>query len=179
MRAVSNTGASPKSCAKATASRLMLGTSRKISPPPTLASKADRTTSAVARSSATSGPIWRPLPAWTDHAPAGKPAIAHERATDMPERADPGAQERGARSRKHRRVVHLYSRQWDVGQRDDPSLRRIRGRDGAAVTDVGISELEPDLSVVLLLRHHAVEPDHAWASVRDGRIPYAQSVPAP
>src|SRR3984893_9339904 len=101
------------------------------------------------------------LPAWTDHAPAGKPAIAHERATDMTGRADPGAQERGARSRKHRRVVRLHSHQWDVGQRDDPSLRRIPGRDGAAVTDVGISELEPGLSVVLLLRHHAIEPDHA------------------
>src|ERR1700676_4218881 len=61
MRAVSNTGASPRSCAKATASTLILGTSRKISPPPTLASKADRTTSAVARSSATSGPILRPF----------------------------------------------------------------------------------------------------------------------
>src|SRR6202163_1463707 len=61
IRAVSNTGTSPRSCANATASRLMLGTSRKISPPPTLASKADRTTSAVARSSATSGPILQPL----------------------------------------------------------------------------------------------------------------------
>src|SRR5258708_32574966 len=55
------------------------------------------------------------LSAWTDHAPAGKPAIAHERATDMTGRADPGAQERGARSRKHRRIVRLHSRQWDVG----------------------------------------------------------------
>jgi hypothetical protein len=33
MRAVSNTGTSPRSCANATASRLMLGTSRKIFPP--------------------------------------------------------------------------------------------------------------------------------------------------
>jgi hypothetical protein len=31
----------------------------------------------------------------------------------------------------------------------------------------------------LLLRQHAIEPDHAWAGVRDGRILYAQSVPAP
>jgi hypothetical protein len=31
----------------------------------------------------------------------------------------------------------------------------------------------------LLLRQHAIEPDHVWARVRDGRIPYAQSVPAP
>src|SRR6267378_6429868 len=61
IRAVSNTGASPRSCANATASRLMLGTSRKISPQPTLASRADRTTSAVARSSATSGPILQPF----------------------------------------------------------------------------------------------------------------------
>jgi hypothetical protein len=60
MRAVSNTGASLKSCASATASRLTLGTSRKISPPPVSASKAANTTSAAARSSATSGPILRP-----------------------------------------------------------------------------------------------------------------------
>src|SRR5580704_17006782 len=96
----------------------------------------------------------------------------------MPGRADPGAQERGARSRKHRRVVCLYSRQWDFGQRDDASLRCIRSRDGSAVTDVGISELEPGLSVVLLLRYHAIEPDRAWPGVRNGRIPYAQSVAA-
>ena len=31
----------------------------------------------------------------------------------------------------------------------------------------------------MLLRQHAIEPDHAWAGVRDGRIPYAQSVSAP
>jgi len=97
----------------------------------------------------------------------------------MPARAYPGAQERGARSRKHHRVVRLYSRQWDFGQRHDASLRCIRGRDDAAVTDVGISELEPGLSVVLLLRHHAIEPDHAWPGVRNGRIPYAQSIAAP
>ena len=31
----------------------------------------------------------------------------------------------------------------------------------------------------MLLRQHAIEPDHAGAGVRDGRIPYAQSVSAP
>jgi hypothetical protein len=41
-----------------------------------------------------------------------------------------------------------------------------------SLPDVGISELEPGLRVVLLLRQHAIEPDHAWAGVRDGRIPY-------
>src|SRR5258708_9989371 len=50
--------------------------------------------------------------------------------------------------------------------------------DGAAVPAVGISELEPGLSVVLLLRQHAIEPDRAWARVRDGRAPHAQSVAA-
>ena len=118
------------------------------------------------------------LPAWANKTPAGKPSIAHQRATDMPGRADPGAQERGARSREHGRVVRLHARQWDFAQRDDASLRRLRGRDGAAVTDVGISELESGPPVVLLLRHHAIEPDHAWTSVRDGRVPYAQSVAA-
>ena len=89
----------------------------------------------------------------------------------MPGRADPGAQERGAWSRKHRRVIRLDRRQRDFGQRHDASLRCSRGRDDPAVTDVGISELEPGLSVGLLLRHHAIEPDHAWPGVRDGCIP--------
>src|SRR5258705_6272624 len=110
------------------------------------------------------------LPAWTDHAPAGKRSVAHERATDMTGRADPGAQERGARSREYGRVVRLHCRQWDFGQRDDTKLRRIRGHDGAAVTDVGISELESGHPVGMLLRYYAVEPDHAWASIRDGRV---------
>src|SRR5262249_47339127 len=38
-------------------------------------------------------------PAWTDHAPRGKAAVAHERAADMPTRAAPRAQERRARRR--------------------------------------------------------------------------------
>ena len=97
----------------------------------------------------------------------------------MPRRADPGAQERGARSRKHRRVVCFHSRQWDFGQRDDASPWRMRGRNGAAVADIRISKLEPGPPVILLLRHHAVEPDHPCASVRDGRAPYAKSVAAP
>jgi hypothetical protein len=166
IRAVSNSATSPRSCANATASRLMLGTSRNISPPPTLQSRQDHLGGgAVVGHQRTD---LAALAAWTDHAPADKPAIAHKRATDMPGRADPGAQERGARSRKHRRVVCLYSRQWDFGQRDDASLRCIRGRDGAAVTDIGVSEL----------RYHAIEPDHAWPGVRNGRIPYAQSITA-
>src|SRR3981189_1201160 len=40
------------------------------------------------------------LAAWTDHAPADKPAITHKGATDMPARADPGAQERRGASRE-------------------------------------------------------------------------------
>ena len=75
-------------------------------------------------------------------------------------------------------AVCLHSRQWDFGQRDGASLRRIRGGDGAAVTNIGISELESGHPVVLLLHYHAIETDHAWAGVRDGRIPYAQSVAA-
>ena len=96
----------------------------------------------------------------------------------MTGRADPGAQERGARSREYGRVVRLHCRQWDFGQRDDARLRRFRDHDGAAVTDVGISELESGHPVVLLLRYYAIEPDHAWASMRDGRVPYPQSVAA-
>jgi hypothetical protein len=84
-----------------------------------------------------------PLPAWADHAPADKRAIAHQRTADMAGSADPGAQERGARCWKHRRVRRLDRRQRDIGQRDDTGLRRGRDRDGAAVADVGISEREP------------------------------------
>jgi hypothetical protein len=57
------------------------------------------------------------------------------------------------RSREHGRVVRLHSRQWDFGQRDGASLRRIRGGDGAAVTDVGVSELKSGYPVVLVLRY--------------------------
>ena len=96
----------------------------------------------------------------------------------MSPRVDPAAQERGARPRKHRRVVRLHSRQRDFSQRDDISPRRARGRDGAAVTNVRIGEFEPGLPVVLLLRHHAIEPDHAWASMRDRGVPYSQPVAA-
>ena len=118
------------------------------------------------------------VPAWTDHAPGGQPAVAQERATGMSRRADPGAQERGARGREHRRVVGFHGRQRDFGQRDDTSLRRIRHGNGAAVADVGIGEPEPRLPVVFLLCHDAIEPDHARAGVRDGGIPDAQSVAA-
>src|SRR5260370_31451043 len=62
MRAVSNTGTSPRSCAQATASRVMLGTSRKISPPPPPASKSDRTTSAGGRALGPPGPSFLAFP---------------------------------------------------------------------------------------------------------------------
>jgi hypothetical protein len=138
MRAVSNTGTSPRSCANATASRLMLGTSRKIFPPADAGQQSRWDHLGGGAVVGHQRADFATLAAWTDHAPADKPAIAHKGATDMPGRADPGAQERGARSRKHRRVVRLYSRQRDFGQRQDASLRCIRGRDDAAVTDVGI-----------------------------------------
>jgi hypothetical protein len=51
----------------------------------------------------------------------------------------------------------------------------MRDRDGAAVADIRISKLEAGPPVVLVLRHHAVEPDHSCASVRDGRAPKAKS----
>ena len=124
MRAVSNTGASPRSCANATASRLMPGTSRNISPLPD-AGKQGRQNDLGG--GAVVGHQWADLaalPAWTDHAPAGKPAIAHDSATDMPGRADPGAQERWSRSRKHGRVVRLHISQGDFAQRDDAGVRR-------------------------------------------------------
>jgi hypothetical protein len=80
----------------------------------------------------------------------------------VPARRDrPGPGQRSCRIRQF---------QWDFGQRHDASLRCIRGRDDAAVTDVGISELESGFSVVLLLRHHAIKPDHARPGVRNSRI---------
>src|SRR5204863_8801765 len=57
-------------------------------------------------------------------------------------------------------------------------LRSIRPRDDAAVSDVGISEFESGLLVVLLLRHHAIQPDHATAGMGDSRVPDTQSVAA-
>src|SRR5207244_3631231 len=59
-------------------------------------------------------------------------------------------------------------------ERHDPRGRRRTSRDGAAVADIGIRELEARLTVVFLLRHHAVETDGAPRSVRDGRVPHAQ-----
>src|SRR5262249_13652822 len=44
-------------------------------------------------------------PARAAHAPSGEAAVAHERAADVSARADPRAQERRARRRKHRRVI--------------------------------------------------------------------------
>jgi hypothetical protein len=47
-----------------------------------------------------------------------------------------------------------------------------------AVANIGVGEFEPRLLVVLLLRHHAVEPDGAAVGMGDGGIPDAQSVAA-
>src|SRR5262249_25397846 len=96
----------------------------------------------------------------------------------MSGRADPGAKERGARRRENRDVGRFYSRQRDFGERDDTRALRIRRGDGTAVAHIGIGELEPRLLVVLLLRHHTIEPDHACTSVRNSGVPYAQSVAA-
>jgi hypothetical protein len=51
---------------------------------------------------------------------------------------------------------------------------RIRGRYGAAVSDVGISESESGFPVVLLLRRHAIESDHARTGMCNRRVPYTQ-----
>ena len=76
------------------------------------------------------------------------------------------------------RGVSLHKRQWDFGHRNDTGPLHIRRGDGVAVTDIGVGAFETRLFVVLLLRYHAIEPDYAWTSMRDGRVPYAQSVAA-
>ena len=96
----------------------------------------------------------------------------------MAGRTNPGPQERRSRRRKHGGVVRLHSRERDIGQRNDISPRRGGRRNRAAVADVGVSELKAGLSIIVLLRRHAIEPDHARAGVRDRRIPYAQAVAA-
>ena len=55
---------------------------------------------------------------------------------------------------------------------------RVSRDDRASVTDIRIGEFETGLFVVLLLRHHAIEPDHAGTSVGEGRVPYVQSIAA-
>jgi hypothetical protein len=59
-----------------------------------------------------------------------------------------------------------------------PACGAGRSRDGAAIADIGIGELKAGLSVIPLLRHHAVKPDHARGSMRDGLVPDAQAVAA-
>src|SRR5262249_52330279 len=63
-------------------------------------------------------------------------------------------------------------------QCDDTTPPRVR-RDGrTAVTDIRIGEFETGLFVVLLLRRHAIEPDHPCTSVGEGCIPHVESIAA-
>src|SRR5262245_19432610 len=96
----------------------------------------------------------------------------------MSGRANPGAQERNTRSGKYGRIVSRNQSKWHVSQRDNMTPLRVWRDDGAAVTDIGIGQFETGLFVVLLLRHHAIEPDHAWTSMPNGGVPYTQSVAA-
>src|SRR5262245_18483845 len=96
----------------------------------------------------------------------------------MSGRANPGAQERNTRSGKYGRIVSRNQSKWHVSQRDDMNPLRVRREDGAAVTNIGIGQFEARLFVVLLLRHHAIEPDHAWTGMCNGGVPYTQSVAA-
>jgi hypothetical protein len=74
----------------------------------------------VARSSANSGPI---LQHERISPQGGKSTVAHERATDMSVRPDPGAQKCTARGRKHRGVVRLDGRNLGY-RRSFASLKR-------------------------------------------------------
>jgi hypothetical protein len=93
----------------------------------------------------------------------------------MSARADPRPQKRRSRRRKHGGVVRLYCCERNVGQGHDVSSRRGGRRNRAAIADVGVSQLKAGFFVVLLLRRHAIEPDHARARMRDRRIPYPQA----
>src|SRR5262249_11740475 len=97
------------------------------------------------------------LPAWTDHAPASKAAVAHDSATDGQGGSERGAEECGSRGGEHCGVVCCEDGDGDLMERDDPGMGRVGGRAYPAVTDIGVSKLEPGLPVVLLLRHDAVE----------------------
>ena len=61
-------------------------------------------------------------------------------------------------------------RERHVGERHG-GVRRANSRGHAAIADVGVGEGEAGLAVVVLLRHHAVEPDDTAARVRDARLP--------
>jgi hypothetical protein len=79
--------------------------------------------------------------------------------------------------RKDRGVVRFHEGEGHVRQRDDP--RRCGGcSDTPAVTDIGIGQPESGLLVVVLLRHHAVEPDDAVTCLFDRGIPDAQAIAA-
>ena len=118
------------------------------------------------------------LPAGTNHAPAGNLAIANERTADMARRADPGAQECGPWRGKHRGIGR-FDADSGISVRVDDIRRRSIGRGcGAAIADIRIGVNEAGLFVVALLRHDAIEPDHARARMRDRRIPDPKSVAA-
>jgi hypothetical protein len=103
------------------------------------------------------------------------PSRSNARPT-CPEVADPGTQEGATSRREHRCIVGFNKRERDRVERNDIDRRsRWRG-DDAAIADIGVSKLEAGLSVIVLLRHHAVEADHASARMRDRRVPDAQAV---
>ena len=179
MRAVSNTGARPRDCASATASRFGSGTSRNTSPPPAGGDQriehglGRRAVIGDQRSDLEAGA------AGADHAPGGERAVAHQRASDMALRADPGAQEVFARRREHGRVIGRDGGERNVGERRSCSGRRARRRDAAAVAHIAVGELEAGFPVVLLLRDDAVEPDGARARMRDRGLPDLPAEAAP
>jgi hypothetical protein len=112
MRAASNTGASPKSCAQRDPVAV---DARNVEECLAAARAAQQSRQHHVGAGTVVGQQradLTPVSAWTDHAPTGKSAIAHERAPQMSRRADPGAQERRSRNRENRRVVRLHRRQW-------------------------------------------------------------------
>ena len=60
----------------------------------------------------------------------------------MPARIDPGAQERGARRRKHADVVRRHIREREVGKIDDLGRRPAMREDGTTVANIAMGEME-------------------------------------
>ncbi len=179
IRAVSKTGVSPHALASATASGLGSTTSRNSSPPP------GRTGDETREHGFGAGPIVGDegpdlvaAAAGADDAPGRQPAVADERASEVPRRADPGAQKRGARRGEYRGIVRCDRRERDVPEVDQALRRRRDGRH-AAEADIAVGEDKAGFAVIVLLGHHAVEADRARTGMGNGRLPGAQPMTAP
>ena len=177
MRAVSNTGASPSDSARRTASRLTAGNIEKDLAAAGLRKQRRHHRFGRGAVIGDQRADLAALAARADHAPAGEPAVAHQRATDGPDVPIQARRNAGRGAGKTAASDASTIAKGTSLQRND-ALRRRRSCDRAAIADIGVGEPEAGLPVVLLLRHHAVEADHAAGCMRDRGVPDAQAKPA-